>query len=553
MVQVRISRESVEVLADETNTAGVTRLDQQAAGLSDGTDEAQVSRVAIEVLGVEPDVAGVTRLDTQALGLHDAGGGEAQVSRVAIEVLAGPDLEAAVTRLDTQAAGLSDAAGEVQVTRMAGEALARQGSAGPVSPLALVDDASIFLHNWASQAELKTSFRNALSPSPATGAESRRGLSAKPFRTQKLVWTICPQATGGATDLDELERLEVYLRRITNDRFQVPIYKDQAELDAAYLTTDDTILLDTSVRRLFPGQRVAIVQTDFCNQITSVTYHLIDTMTNASLTFVSTLGVAVAAGSYVFPMMDCEVLLEVQADYTTSRVPTISLTVAEAPGLSQLPVLKSDTPTGADLYGEVGGIERPIWFEEPDWSSGIKKGRKRQGARDRGGRADFVSLEATRSVQSHQMNLHGDRDTMWQALEFFETRRGRLRTFWHVDQDQYLEAVDLDAGGTFVGVSEIGDLADFSEEMDYIGIVMNDGTVYVRKAVTIQQVLTVFRVTMDQVIGLNLDVNNVNRVARARVTRFAKDEFTEKWDHTGHMECSVSFIEALAEDDYPTT
>ena len=141
---------------------------------------------------------------------------------------------------------------------------------------------------------------------------------------------------------------------------------------------------------------------------------------------------------------------------------------------------------------------------------------------------------------------------MWKALEFFETRRGRLRTFWHIDQDQYMEVVDLDAGGTFVGVSVIGDLDDFSEEFDFVGIVMNDGQIFVRKVVTIQEILTVFRLTMDQAIALNLDVNNVNRVARARITRFVKDEFTERWDHTGHMEARISLIEALAEDTYPT-
>lgn len=549
MVEVRISRESLEVLADEGLVGGVTRLDTQVAALSDvATGEVLVSRVVIEVLRDEAPTAGVTRLDTQVAALSDAATGEAQVSRVVIEVLAGPLVEAGVTRLDSQVAALSNAnTGEVQVSRISGEALARQGSAGPVAPLALNQDAHIFLHNWVTKAQMKTSFRNSLAKSPDTGAESRRGLSIKPTRSLTLQWQVCDTTT-----LQDLERIEVFLRRLTNERFQVPIYMDQQILDAAYLTSDDTILLDTSEARLFPGQRVAIVQVDACNQPTSFSFHIIDTMTNASLTFDSTLGVTVPVGSYVFPMMDCEVALDVTAEYVTAQVPRVRLTVIEAPGASQLPPLKSDLPTGAEVYGEVGDVERPIWFEEPDWSQGIKKGRKRQGKRDRGGRADFVSLEATRSVQTHDFTIHGDRSDMWKALEFFETRRGRLRTFWHIDQDQYMEVVDLDAGGTFVGVSVIGDLDDFSEEFDFVGIVMNDGQIFVRKVVTIQEILTVFRLTMDQAIALNLDVNNVNRVARARITRFVKDEFTERWDHTGHMEARISLIEALAEDTYPT-
>lgn len=552
MVEVRISREALEALAAEPLTGGVTRLDVQAAGLADGTDEVQASRVAIEVLAAEPLTGGVSRLDVQAAGLADATI-EVQASRVAVEVLGMVALGGGVTRLDVQAAGLADAATEVQITRIAGEALARQGSAGPVSPLALGDDAHIFLHNWVKAAELTTSFRNDISRSPVTGAESRLGLSIKPYRTMKLQWQVCPQpGPGQVQSLVELERLEVLLRRLTNARFQVPIYKDQAILGAGYTSVDTTILLDTSVRRFFPGARVAIVQLDACNQVTSFSFHIIDVMTSASLTFDAQLGITVPAGSYVFPMMDCEVLLDVQANYTTSRVPTVTLTVAEAPGDSQLPPLKSDTPTGAEQYAEAGEPLRPIWFEEPNWLRGIKKGRSRQGTRTRGGRADFVNVEATRSRQTHSYQLQGKRAEMWNALVFFETRRGSLRAFWHIDQDQYLEAVDIDASGTFVGVSKIGDVADFTEEMDFVGIVMDDGKVFVRKVVTIQEILTVFRMTLDQSIDLNLDPADVARVARARLTRYKTDSITERWTHTGLMTMSVQFIEVLDEGDQTT-
>jgi len=118
---------------------------------------------------------------------------------------------------------------------------------------------------------------------------------------------------------------------------------------------------------------VAIVQLDFCHQPVSFSFHTISDMTNDSLTFTSTLGVAVTAGSYVFPVMDCEVALDVDADYSTARVPTVKLTVTEAPGASQLPPIKSDTPSGALLAHD----DRPVWYEEPDWSRGITKGRSR--------------------------------------------------------------------------------------------------------------------------------------------------------------------------------
>lgn len=547
MVEVRISRESVEVLADEGTVGAVNRLDAQVLALGDNTDEVQASRVAIEVLGQEPPVCSATRLDSQVLALGD-NPDEVQVSRLVIEVLGAGDAEAAVSRLDAQVLALGDNPAPVQISRIAGEALARQGSAGPVVPLALADDAYIFLHNWATQARMSTSFRTDVSISPDSGAESRRGLGVKPTRTLDLEWTICDsKTTTGINSLEQLERLEVLLRRLGDQRFQVPIYMDQQELDASYLSSATVINVRTDQGRFFPGARIAIVQLDFCHQPVSFSFHQISDLTNTTITLTSALGVAVAAGSLVFPVMDCEVLLEVDANYSTARVPSVKMTVTEAPGASQLPPIKSDTPTGAELAHD----DRPVWYEEPDWSRGITKGRSRQGSRQRGGRADFVSTEGERSRQTHRFEVTGNRDTIWGALEFFETRRGRLRSFWHIDQDQYFELVDIDPAGTFVGISENTlDLADTQEEFDALGLVMSDGKHYVTDVSNILQILTVFRVSFVNPLPSGLLLADHHRVARARLVRFSQDEFVETWEHTGYGTAGIDIIEVLNEQDF---
>ena len=543
MVEVRASRVVIEVLAAEGSVTDTTRLNVSVAADHDAAVETQVSRQNIEVLGDEGDYMDITRLNVGVAAAFDDAE-EVLASRLAIEVLGKPLLQTSTTRLNVGIAAAFDDIVEVQASRVAIEVLARQGSAGPVVPLALADDASIFLHNWVAKAELSTSFKNSVSYSPSTGAESRRGLSVKPFRTMKLEWML---GVNGI-ELSDLERLEVFLRRMGEDRFQVPIYKDQQELSAAHGSGVDTISVPTDKARFFPGARVAIVQLDPDYGPLSVTYHIIQSKTNNTITFDAALGVDIASGSLVFPLMDCEVMLEVKADYITAHVPRIRMTVSEVPGDSQLPPLKSDIPPNAEVYDE-----KPIWFEEPDWSRAVTKGRSRHGTRSRSGRADFVSIEADRPRQTHRFQVSGGRDEMWDVLEFFETRRGRLRTFWHIDQDQYLEPVEIDASGLFVGVSEIGDIADFQEEFDYVGIVMDDGKVFVREAVTIQQILTVFRITMDLAIDLGLSAANVVRVARARATRFETDELTETWTHTGHMTSRISLIETLNEQDFPTT
>ncbi len=551
MVQVNITRQAVEALADETPTAGVTRSDVQVLADFAGTEQVNVTRQAVEVLADETPRCGVTRSDVQVLA-DFAGTEQVNVTRQAVEVLAAPLREASVTRSDVQV--LSDFAGteQVNITRQSIEALARQGSAGPVVPLALVDDAHVFLHNWVSKMRMKTSFRTSVAKSPDSGAESRRGLTLKPFRTMDLEWTICDRnSVTGVNSLVDLERLEVFLRRLTNQRFPMPVYMDQKELGRSYISTEDTIFLNTDDARFFPGQRIAIVQLDNDNQPSSFSFHIIDTLDNSFLMFTADLGVPVAAGSYVFPMMDCEVALEVKASYDTARVPTIKMTVAEAPGASQLPPIKSDTPLNADLAHD----DRPVWNFEPDWSSPVIKGRSRQGKRTSGGRADFVDLQGDRSRQTHKYSITGTRQEMWEALAFFETRRGRLRSFWHIDQDQYFELVAIDAGGSSVGISENDlDLADTQEEFDNLGLVMrnSDGTEdhYVRDISIISDILTVFNVALLTNLPSGLLVSDGLRIARARLVRFVSDEWTEVWTNTGYSAATLDVIEVLNETDF---
>lgn len=541
MVEVRVSRVAAETLGDEGVRMAANRQDIQVASDFSATIEVRCSRLAIEILSPEPSIMAVNRLDLQVAS-DFSNAAEVRASRISMEVLAGPDAASSVSRQDIQVASDFTAPVEVRCSRIAGEALARQGSAGPVIPVPLADDAFVFLHNWATAASMRTSFRTSVVASPDSGAEARRGLNVKPFRTLDLEWMVCDGLT-----LERLERLEVFLRRVTDQRFQVPIYMDQQELDASYISADDTIMVRTDQGRFFQGARVAIVQLDHCNQPISFSFHSIQTMTNASLTFDATLGVDIVAGSYVFPIMDCEVALEVSATYTTARVPVVKITVVEVPGPSQLPPLKSDNPSGASIAHD----GRPVWFEEPDWTTGVTKGRSRQGSRNADGRADFVSVEGDRSRQTHKFVITGKRTDMWNALEFFETRRGRLRSFWHIDQDQYYNAVDLDPGGTFVGVSEIGDINDLIEESEAFGIVMADGSHYVSDVASILQILTVFRITMATGFPSGLQFADLHRTARARLVRFASDEFTETWTHTGYMTAGIDVIEVLNEQDFP--
>lgn len=554
MVAVRVSRVSAEIGALAPATAGVTRLDAEVAVKAQGasTGSVRVSRVSMEVLARRQPTAGVTRLDAEvAVKAQGASTGRALVSRLSMEVGARVIRRASVTRLDAEVAVKAQAAsaGRVRASRLSMEAGARRGSAGAVSPLAVPAGWEVFLHNWIEEAVLNTRYLTDVSTSATTGAESRRGLVLKPARTLSLLWQVHSSDDNARLRMD---RLLVMLRKLTNERGPVPLYMDQRDLDQAYSAADTEIFFDTSKARFFTGARVVIVQLDFCGSYASHSFHIIDSMQDDRLTFATPLGVDVAAGSIVIPMIDCEVSLEAKYKMVTAGNIAVTMQLDEIAGASQLPALKSDMPSNAQTFDNA-----PIFDYLPDWISGIEKGRIRHGQKYGQGRTERVYTTSERSREWHKLNFTGlrgacaatVRDDVWRVVEFFDTRRGRLRSFWHIDHEQVWEIESIDAGGAFVGVHEINDFADFEAELEgeWIGIEMNDGTMYVREAVTVQQVLTVFRITVDPALPAGLDVNDVVRIARARRTRFMSDELEERWRHSGYMGTNVELIEVLEE------
>jgi len=558
VVAVRISRESIEVGAEAPATAGVTRLDAEVAILAKetGTGRAAVSRVSIEVLARNPPVASVTRLDAEVAVLaKETGTGRAAISRESIEVGARVIKRASVTRLDSEVAILAKEAStdDVRVTRLSWEALAHRSASGRIEPLALADGIEVFLHNWVDEAVLSTRYMTDVSVSPNSGAESRRGLMLKPERTLSLLWQI---HANDSTLLNRFDRLLVMLRKLTDERIAVPLYMDQRELAAAYSLSASTVFLNTSQGRWFTGARVVIVQLNYQGGYGSHSFHIIESMEDDRLNFEDPIGVNVAAGSLIIPMIDCEVILEAKGKYETARNIAVKLELMEVAGASQLPPVRSDTPAETPTHDDI-----PIFDYDPDWVGGIEKGRVRDGQKYGQGITSRVYRAATRSKEWHKLDMTGlrscssaPRDDIWRVVEFFDSRRGRLRTFWHIDQEQLWTVDGIDAGGAFVGIDQFGDFSDFEAELEggWIGLVMSDGTFYVREAVTVQQVLTVYRITVNPALPAGLNAADVVRVARARRSRFDKDELEEHWKHTGYMATNVEIIETLEETDVET-
>lgn len=544
MPDIRASRVVGEALLSEGLQPSVGRVNVEVAGAMRETNtasEVRASRVVGEVVFQEPTSAGVTRVDVEvvaeALGANASA--TMSASRVVGEVLHGIIPIANVTRVDVEVAGAlrGPGASDIRASRIAIDVLSRQGSAGPVTPLTLNPLSEFFLHNWVDGARLSSSYSTAIAQSPKTGAESRRGLVLKPTREIEVFWQGC--------DEDKVRRMFDQMRHLTDQRLQIPLYMDQREVDRAYLASDTTIFVDTSTARYFPGARVIIVEIGGNNQAASWSWHTIASTTSDSIELTAPVGVPVSASALVFPVLDVEVTLELDSDMSTSLVAGLSMLLTEVPGANALPPLKSDNPSGFPTFDD-----RPIFTVEPNWIRGITRGRRRQGQQRAQGRGFSTFRGATRSREYHEFQLGGKRERMWPVVEFFDTRRGALRSFFLIDQDQTLNTAELDASGNFVSVSETGDFAAFNVEWDYVGIVMENGDVYVRQVVNVQEVLTVYRLTVTPALPSGLNPLNVARVARARVTRFEEDTMEETWETDGYMETELSFIETLDDRDY---
>lgn len=556
MVAVQITRQSAEVLAESTAPAAVTRVDLEYASeaeTANAVDPVRITRQSAEILRKVAVTAAVGRVDMEVAS--EAEGANAvdpiRVTRQSVEVLTSISPRATITRLDMEVASEAETANAVdpaRVTRQTAEVLARRGSAGVVVPLALNDDAEIFMHDWADQLVLRSSYLTDVTIA-GTGAESRLGLRLKPSRSMDVVWRQTRDEFD-ANDLSRLDRLYVFLRRLTGTRFAIPLYPDQRVLSQSYTSLDDELLIDTTRGRWFPGARVAVVQLTWTGSYLSHSFHLIESLQSDRLVLTTGLGLTVAAESLVIPMIDCEVALEAALLHEIGCLAEVTVTVDEVPGASQLPATKSDTPDGTPTH-----LSIPILDVDPDWSNGVRRGRSRQGSEFQSGRARGVSTFADRSREKHELHFTNQRgcgpggQDFWKLVQFFDTRRGRLRSFWHIDQERIWECAQVTTA--FISVVPFGDFDDFSEELQggQVGLIMSDGTFYVRDAVTVQDVASVYRITIDPALPSGLNATDVIRVARARRVRFDSDEMTETWTSAGLAETDLTVLETLEEKD----
>lgn len=538
MVRVNLTRESVEVVSSTEPTVGITRQNAEVLGAASEANAERVdaTRFSYEMIFQTPDTIGVTRQNAEVIGnASQANAEQINFTRQSWEMIFNTPRTPSITRQNAEVLGNAGQANNerLNLTRMGFEVLSRKGP-NNVVPLALAADVDFFFHNWSQAPALESGWLTDIQLA-STGAEERRGLTQRPLRTMSLNWLV--------SERSEADRMLVALRKMAAGRFQIPLYMDQAPLTAAALSGTNVLTMDPTIGRFFNGGRVAIVRRSGAGGMTPsmVQYHQIASRTTSTMTLVGNLTANVLVGDLVFPLIDCEIMLTPSMQYVKAYGATVKLTVTEVAGPSQLPARISDFPDGFSRFRG-----KPIFNIEPDWVNGVDVGVSRQGERANAGRTDLTYVAADRGRQTASYFLSAERDDGLKIIDFFETRRGRLRSFWLVDQDQIWQATATTT--TFIDINPFGDFDNFQEEMAYVAIVMKDGTIHVREVVTIQAVLGVWRITVDPDLPV-IDLTQVRRIARARFMRFDSDAMTETWDTDNVLTTRLGFIETLEEED----
>lgn len=491
-------------------------------------------RLGVEVLAKKDPRLAVHRAVYEAVA-EEAVGGALHLHRLGAEVLAKSPAKLALQRAALEAAALTVAGGALHVHRLGVEVLARVGVPDP-TPIALASAIEFWMHNWADELEIETSYSTDVTRAPDTLAEERRSLQQRPDRALTLSWLR--QST------EEAYQLRLLLRRLTNENLQVPLFCDATALTQDASALDTVLKIDAEARRFFVGARVLIfpINQTYIRR-TEVVTRTITRLTADSITVSSAPGAMLAGRWAVVPLLDCEKVLEPEIILEKTDVVRVTLTVREIHGKSALPPLSVGLRTGFPIR-----LGRPVFEIEPNWRGGVATSYLRYGVEQRIGRRQTPVTDGARYVQMQQWDLSPmERPDWYRVASMFDSRRGRAESFWVIDRE--FEWTVANTTSIFIDVVPYGRFEDFNllwtESNVGAAIKMKNGTIHLMQVNTVSNNGSIWRLTAagGQTIAEPIDLSQIEFFARARISRFQTDAMTERWATNDVCSVRLSTVE----------
>lgn len=417
------------------------------------------------------------------------------------------------------------------MTRIVLEVLANENLQPLVSPLALPAVVpNYFMANWQTAIEIEESWSTDVAPSADAGAEERRSLVDRPYRTMAVQLTALTRS--------EVHRLWMNITRLADARGPMPLYSDHARVTGA--VAGDIIPCDTTYRRFFKGARIAI-HTWASNRPASVQYYLILEVKPTYIRTTTTITGSFGSGDRVIPMIDVEIALETSGLHVTREKTNLVLRVNEVVGQSALPPLVNI----ANVVGTQFFEDDPIFVTRPDWSTGVQSGVVRVGRSYGLGRGQIVFTEGERPQQRHELAIvNPTRAALWEVKRHVDSRRGRGRPQWLLNPSNLYELVAITS--TYADITAEGNIEDMEDFIEAIGFEQRDGTVTIARIATITDNTTTWRVNFET--ALASVPSSVWRCSSAHHVRLSNDGIREQWQNDEVSQVSVSFIDLLAEE-----
>lgn len=408
-------------------------------------------------------------------------------------------------------------------------------------PLPLASDIEFFMHNWADELEMETSYTTDIGRSPDTLAEERRSLVQRPERVLTLRWLRASQT--------EVYQLRLLLRRMAFENIQVPLYQDASELAVDATNLDTTFFIDMVGRRFFRGGRVLFFPASqtYVSR-TEAIIRTISRLTGNSITVNSTPGVEMRAGQWnIVPLIDCDYVDEPEVTMLTDRVAEVSLTIREHRGENSLPPTAVTLAPGFPLR-----LDRSVFEIESNWIRGVTTRYVPYGGSQLVGRKQVPYRDGTRYMQRQDFNLAPiQRRDFEKVLNHFDAMRGRAKSFWVIDRETELTLALTSS--VFIDVVPFGRFADFNQLWTDSNIAaaikMKDGRIYLVQINTVLDNGSTWRLTIvaGQALPPSLDLTQVEFFARARLSRFYEDVLKETWTTRDVASIRLSTIEVQNE------
>lgn len=423
----------------------------------------------------------------------------------------------------------------LRVTYLAIEVLAVPGFS--VTSEDIPEAQRFFLHNWAEQVDIETSYLTDIQSNPITNAEERWSLSLRPNRILTPSWS---------TDKDRGVRQVLFdLQNRSGERHYCPIYCDLTSLALDAVQGENVIYCDPLLRRFWPGAKAVLVKDPlgsvgglFHFQVLSVFKVFEDRISfEEQLTFSSS-----KDSAWLFPMMLCEKELSSNTSLLTDGVASLSLSFKEAWGLSALPGLAEGIPEGFPVYRN-----RPVLNTKQNWVSRPSSGVSRKGNIYSLGKGRVVEARGQRApwTQSYEALLE-TREAAWQLLLFLDSRLGRADPFWVIGHSSVFEPVSSTVDSLVV--KDLGVYSDISL-LTHVGVEMRDGTVSVQEISSSSDNGATWTLFFSEDLPAGYSTSDIEKVSWAALARLSSDSFSEKWYTLGTCEFRFSVEETQDEKE----